>query len=113
MHDYEEDDDLDQIYKITTYDEDWINSTRDGRITWDKDSSCTSDSDEELEHWQNQLHEISLLRCYMLTKSLQCISTEVWHLHYYDDLEDVNLILDKSERDVPKEQWFQDIDIVL
>ena len=29
-HDYEEDDDLDQIYKITTRDEDWINPTMNG-----------------------------------------------------------------------------------
>ena len=44
------DDDLDQIYKITLRDQDWVNSTTDGRITCDRKSSYTSDSDEELEH---------------------------------------------------------------
>lgn len=29
---YEEEDDLDQIYKIIMHDEDWINPTTDGRI---------------------------------------------------------------------------------
>lgn len=48
--DYEEEDDLDQIYKITAHDEDWINPIVDGRITWDRDSSCTLDSNEELGH---------------------------------------------------------------
>ena len=30
IHDYKEEDDLDQIYKITARDEDWINPTVDG-----------------------------------------------------------------------------------
>lgn len=53
VRDYESDDDLDQIYKITARDQDWVNLTVDGCITWDHESSCTSDSDEELENWQN------------------------------------------------------------
>lgn len=49
--DYDEsDDELDQIYKITTWDQDWINLMAYGRISWDWESSCTSNSDEELEH---------------------------------------------------------------
>ena len=53
VRDYESDDDLDCISKIKTRDQDWVNPTTDGRITWDRESSCTSDSDEELERWQN------------------------------------------------------------
>lgn len=48
--DYVEDDNLDQIYKITLGDEYWINPTTYGWIMSDRDNSCTSDSDEELEH---------------------------------------------------------------
>lgn len=47
----ESDDDLDQIYKITTQEKDWINPTTDGKISWKRDSSCTSDLDEEFERW--------------------------------------------------------------
>lgn len=36
--DYESDDDLDCIYKITMLDQDWVNPTTDGRITWDHES---------------------------------------------------------------------------
>lgn len=50
IHDYEEEDILDQIYKITAHDEDWINPTTDGWITWDRDNSYTSYSDEQIEH---------------------------------------------------------------
>lgn len=41
VRDYESDDNLDCIYKITTRDQDWVNPTADGRITWDHESSCT------------------------------------------------------------------------
>lgn len=51
--DYESDDDLEQIYKITTLDKDWVNLTADGHITSDCKSSYMTDSDEELEHWHN------------------------------------------------------------
>jgi len=47
--DYESDDDLDYIYKIITLDQDWVNPTTDGQITFDRERSYTSDSDEELE----------------------------------------------------------------
>lgn len=47
--DYERDDDLDCIYKITTRDQVWVNPTMDGQITWERESSCTSDSNEEIE----------------------------------------------------------------
>ena len=49
VRDYESDDDLDCIYKITIRDQDWVNPTVDGRITWDRESSYTLDFDEELE----------------------------------------------------------------
>ena len=39
---------IDKIYKLTAQDEYWINPTVDGRIYWERDSSCVSDFDEEL-----------------------------------------------------------------
>ena len=50
IHDYESDDDLDYIYKIITRDQDWVNPTMDGWITWDCDISFTLYSDKEIEH---------------------------------------------------------------
>ena len=51
--DYESDDDLDCVYKITVRYQDWVNPTADGWITWECESSCISDSDEEIEQWKN------------------------------------------------------------
>lgn len=85
---------IDNIYKLTLWDEDWINPTTNGRISWEKDSSRVPVSDEELENWKSWLHKVSTLRCNRLTKSLHCISIEVRNLPYYDGISDVNLFLD-------------------
>jgi len=43
---------LDNIYKVTTQTKDYINPTADENLSWQSISSCTSDSDEGLENWQ-------------------------------------------------------------
>ena len=53
--------DVDHIYKLTVWDEDWINPTADGVLCWEKDNEFFSDSDREMENWQNQLHDVSAL----------------------------------------------------
>lgn len=93
--------------------EDWTNLAMDRRINWDKDKYCQSNSLEELESWQNALHELSMLRCNWLTKPLHSVSTEVRKLPCYDGLGHENIFLDHFERDVPQERWFQVIEIAL
>ena len=110
VRDYESDDDLDYIYKITMRDQDWVNPTTDGRITWDCESSCTSDSDEELERWHNQLHEVITLSCNMMTRSLCYVSLKVRNLRTYDGLNDVDTFLDAFEREVREKYRFQALD---
>lgn len=83
-----------------------MNPTEDGCISGDHKNSCTSDSDEDLEHWQNRLHEVSTLHCNMMTKSLHYVSSEVINLPYYDGLTDVDNFLDAFEREVPKKHRF-------
>jgi len=68
------DDDLDYIYKIIAQEEDWVNPIVDGRILWEWESSCTSDSDQEIEQWQNQLHEVTMLNCNIMVRSLHCVT---------------------------------------
>lgn len=82
-------------------------------IAWYQEISCTSDSDDELEHWKNHLHEVSTLRCNMMIKSLRCISSEVRNLPYYDGLTDVDKILDAFEREVRERHRFQVLDLAL
>ena len=61
---------MDHIYKLTTRDEDWINSMAHGALFWEKDRKLFSDSDGEIENWQNWLHDVSALRCLKITKEL-------------------------------------------
>lgn len=85
----------------------------DGRISWDRESSCTSNLDEELEHWQNHLHELSTLQCNMMMKSLCCVLSEVRKLPHYDSLTDVDKLLDEFENEFPKGHCFQELDLAL
>ena len=97
MRDYESDDDLDYIYKIISREKDWVNPTAEGRISWEHESSCTSDSDDEIERWKNQLHEVTTLNCNMMMRSLCCISMEVRDLPMYDGLSEVDDFLNIFE----------------
>ena len=80
---------------------------------WDFKSSFTSDFDEELECWQNCLHEVTTLSYNMMTRSLHCVSSEVRNLPTYDGLNDVYVFLDAFEREVPKKQHFQALEWAL
>lgn len=90
-----------------------MNPIANGHITWDHESSCTLDLDEELEHWQNRLHEVSMLHYNMMTKSLRCVSLEVRSFPYYDSLTDVENFLDAFEREVLEKHFFQTLDLVM
>ena len=72
---HEETRDVDDLYKVTSSQDNYVNPTMEGALSWRYDSSCTSDSDEGLENWQNRMHELSGMRCARLTKSLHWIST--------------------------------------
>ena len=74
-----------------------MNPTTDGRISWERNSSCISDLDEELERWKNQLHEVTMLNCNMMIRSLCCVTIEATKLPTYDGVTVVDEFLDKFE----------------
>lgn len=43
--------DIDNIYQMTVKEQDCVNPIAEGKLSWDHDSSCISDSKEELENW--------------------------------------------------------------
>jgi len=98
------DDDLDYIYKINTQGEDWVNPTADGRISWECKSSCTSDSDEEIERCHNRLHEVTTLNCNMMIRSLHCIKTEVMEMPKSNGLSEVDEFLNGFGSEVQEQQ---------
>jgi hypothetical protein len=50
---------IENIYKLTTRQHDYINHTTDGNLSWRSESACSSDSEEALENWQNIMYEVS------------------------------------------------------
>ena len=42
---------LENIYKLTARQQDYINPTVDGNLSWRSDKVCSSDSEEALENW--------------------------------------------------------------
>ena len=75
---------LDQIYNVTAMQEDYTNPTVNGNLSQRCASSCTSDSSEALEGWQNKLHEVSMRRCARVTRSVQWVDTESRELPTYE-----------------------------
>ena len=78
----------------------------DRRISWEREISFTSDSNEEIERWQDRLHEVTTLNCKMMVRSLHCMTTEARDLPTYDGLTSVEEFLNKFESEVPEQQWF-------
>jgi len=79
-----------------------VNLTTDGRILWERKSSCTSDSDEDIERWKKWLHEETTLNCNMMFISLRCMTTEEREMPTYDGLSVVDEFLRKFESVVPE-----------
>ena len=66
---------LHHIYKIIVQDEDQVNPVDEGMLCWENDSECFSDSNEELENWKSQLHEVSVFRSLQTIQNFHRIST--------------------------------------
>jgi hypothetical protein len=66
--------------------DDYVNPNVDGALSWRSISSCASDSEEGLEHWQQRMHEVSTRWCAHITRSLHWIGTELCDPPKYDGL---------------------------
>jgi hypothetical protein len=59
---------LENIYKLIARQQDYINPIVDGNLSWRSKNTCSSDSKEALENWQNQMYEVSTRICAKLTR---------------------------------------------
>lgn len=109
VHDYDRDNNLDCIYNIIAQERDWVNPIVVGKISWERESSCTSNLDKEIEQWQNWLHEVTTLNCNMMIRSLCCMEIEIRDLPMYDQLIMVDDFLNKFEIEVPEQQRFDSL----
>jgi hypothetical protein len=59
---------LENIYKLTARQQDYINPTTYGNLSWRSDSACSSDSEEALENQKNKMYKVSTQICARLTR---------------------------------------------
>ena len=80
----------DEVGRSWDYDynisEDYIQPTINGKLGQCIASSASSDSDDALENWQNQLHEVSFQKCGLIMQSLRHVATEMVDLPIYEGL---------------------------
>ena len=77
--------------------EDYINQTANGNLSWKSASSCTSDLEEALENWKNRLHEFSVMRCARITRSMQWVENELREFPTYEGFPNLVTFLSEFE----------------
>jgi uncharacterized protein YbcC (UPF0753/DUF2309 family) len=95
---------LENIYKLTARQQDYINPTADENLSWKIDSACSLDSEEALENWKNKMYEVSTRICARLTREVRWINTTVSKLPTFDGLNPLETFLSNFEESVPMQQ---------
>ena len=78
------------MYKKNARDEDYVNPTADGILSWWSITSCTSNSDTGLENYKKRLHEVSTRICTRIDRVVRWVGTEIREppsFHGVNDLE--------------------------
>ena len=98
----------DHAYNIS---KDYIHPTVNGELGWCNASSASSDSDDALENWQNQLHEVSFRKCGLITQSLRHVATETIELPIYERLSRLSEFFQEFEEKVLESQRILALDV--
>ena len=91
----------DHVYNISEY---YIHPTTDREMGWHSISSTFSNFDDALENWQNQLHEVSLRKCGLITQSLRHVATKIIEFPIYEGLSKLSGFLKEFEEKVYEPQ---------
>jgi hypothetical protein len=68
---------INQLYRKTTRQEDYVNPTANGVLSWRSITSCASNSDTSLENWQQRLQEVSTRRCARIDHIVRWVGTKI------------------------------------
>jgi hypothetical protein len=66
---------IDQLYRAIACDEDYINPTVDGVLSWRIITSCVTYSGTGLENWQQRLHKVSTRICARIDRTVIWVGT--------------------------------------
>jgi hypothetical protein len=93
--------------------EDYVNPTADGVLSWRSITSCASDSDTGLENWQQRLHEVSTRRCARIDRAVRWVGTKIREPPSFHGVNDLEEFLTKYEDEVLENQRLLSLDIAL
>jgi hypothetical protein len=69
---------INQLYRTTAHDEDYVNPIADKILSWRSITSCATNSNTDLENWKHRLHEVSTRRCARIDITVRWVGTEIW-----------------------------------
>ena len=113
IHVEEEAREIDDFYKMTTIQDDYINPTAYSTLSCLYAISYRSDLEEGLENWQSQMHVILGRHCTHLMKSLHWIGMEVCEVPMFGGLSNIQEFLEDYEAQVPCTQRLKTLDMAL
>ena len=100
----------DHAYNIS---EDYVHPTTDEELGWWSSSYTSLDSDDALENWKNLMHEVSIRKCSLITRSLCRVTTEIVELPTYEGIPDLYEFLVEFEYKVLETQRLLELDEAL
>jgi hypothetical protein len=68
---------INQLYRTTGRDEDYVNPNVDGVLSWQRITSFALDSNTSLENWKHRLHQVSTRRCTRINHTVRWVGTEI------------------------------------
>jgi hypothetical protein len=104
---------INQLYRTTARNEDYINPTADGILNWRSINSCETDLDTSLENWQQRLHEVSTRRCARIDRAIIWVGIEIREPPSFHGVNDLETFLAQYEDEVLENQRLLALDLAL
>ena len=99
------------MYRTTVCDEDYINPTTDGILSWQRITSCVTDSDTGLENWQQRLHEVSTRICARIDRIVRWVGTKIREPLSFHGVNDLEAFLTLYEEEMLENKRLLALDI--
>jgi hypothetical protein len=106
-------DDVNQLYRTTARDEDYVNPTTDGVLSWRSINSDMSDSDTGVENGSKYCMKVSTRRCTRVTRAVRWVGTEVRQFPTFTEEDNLENFLTEFESEVLDSQRLLVLDIAL
>jgi hypothetical protein len=93
--------------------EDYVNMTADGVLSWRSITSCVSNSNTSLENWQQMLHKVSIRICARIDCAVRWVGMEIREPPSFCGVNDLEVFLTWYEAKVLENHSLLALDITL